>query len=194
MRLPTLRTLSLAAALAVGAAALVGCTTTTQNDPAASRAERQAIDANVDATMKRLYDNVSDARELVAGSKGVLVFPSVVGGSLIVGAEHGKGALRVAGKTADYYSTTSGSIGLQAGAQSRAIIYVFNTTEALEKFRASSGWAAGVDATVAIANVGANGRIDTKTAQAPIVGFVLNNVGIEAGVSLQGSKITRIAP
>lgn len=193
MRLPHLRTLSLAAAVALGGATLVACTTT-QHDPAASRADRQAIDANTNATLAKLYDNVSDSRELVANAKGVLVFPSVVGGSLIVGAEHGKGALRVGNQTVDYYSTTGGSIGFQAGAQSRAIIYVFNTTEALEKFRASSGWVAGVDATVALANVGANGRLDTKSAQAPIVGFVFNNVGLEAGVSLQGSKISRIAP
>ena len=74
------------------------------------------MDAQVDAALNRLYNTVPGSRELVARSKGVLVFPAVVGGSFIVGAEYGRGALRVDGKTLDYYSTTAASIGLQAGA------------------------------------------------------------------------------
>ena len=71
--------------------------------------------------------------------------------------------------------------------------YVFTTQDALDKFRASNGWTAGVDATVAVAQIGANGTVDTRTLQQPVVAFVLNNAGLEAGVSLQGSKITKIA-
>ena len=194
MRMPTARTTTLALAVALGAATLSACSTTAPADPAASASARRAIDANVNATMTKLYANVPDARELVQNAKGVLVFPNQIGGAFVIGAEYGKGALRVNNQTVDYYSMTSGSLGLQIGGQSRAIIYLFNTTDALEKFRASSGWVAGADATVAAANVGANGHIDSKSAQAPVVSFVLNNVGLEAGLSLEGSKITRIAP
>ena len=154
---------------------------------------RASVDAQVDAALSRLYTTVPGSRELVARSKGVLVFPAVVGGSFIVGAEYGRGALRADGRTLDYYSTTAASIGLQAGAQSKAVYYVFTTQEALDKFRASTGWTAGVDATVAVAQVGANGTVDTRTLQQPVVAFVLNNAGLEAGVSLQGAKITKIA-
>ncbi len=59
------------------------------------------------------------------------------------------------------YSTTAGSIGFQAGGQSKAVIYVFNTREALEKFKNSKGWTAGVDATVAVGKIGANGSGST---------------------------------
>ena len=62
------------------------------------------------------------------------------------------------------------------------------------EFRASNGWTVGADATVAVATVGANGSIDTQTIQAPVVSFVMNNAGVDAGVSLQGSKISRINP
>ena len=154
---------------------------------------RASVDAQVDAALSRLYTTVPGSRELVARSKGVLVFPAVVGGSFIVGAEYGRGALRADGRTLDYYRTTAASIGLQAGAQSKAVYYVFTTQEALDKFRASTGWTAGVDATVAVAQVGANGTVDTRTLQQPVVAFVLNNAGLEAGVSLQGAKITKIA-
>ena len=48
------------------------------------------------------------------------------------------------------------------------------------------------DATVAAATFGANGSIDTNTIQQPVVGFVLTNVGLEAGVSISGAKISEI--
>ena len=100
--------------------------------------------------------------------------------------------MRVGGRTVEQYAHTGGSIGLQAGAQTRAEIVLFMTPDALEKFRASKGWTAGADATIAVAHIGANGMIDTETGKQPIVGFVLNNTGLMAGVSLQGAKLSKL--
>ncbi|MOA66624.1 hypothetical protein D3C78_1934550 [compost metagenome] len=72
------------------------------------------------------------------------------------------------------------------------MVYIFNTQEALDKFVNGNGWSAGVDATVAVGRVGANGVIDTNTAQAPVSSFVMTNAGLEAGVSLQGARIHKI--
>ena len=69
---------------------------------------------------------------------------------------------------------------------------MFLTPEAYDKFVRSNGWTAGVDATVALATIGANGVLDTNTAQSPIVGFVMTNAGLMAGLSLEGSKITKL--
>lgn len=187
-----LRTLAAATAVALCSFASVGCTTTRLDDNARTSASRASLDAQVDASLLKLYDTAPGSRELVATSRGVLVFPSVVGASLGIGAEYGRGALRVNGRTQGYFSTTAGSVGLQAGAQSKAVIYLFTTQQALDRFRSSSGWTVGADATVAVATVGANGSIDTNTAQQPVVGFVLTNLGLEAGVSLQGAKISQI--
>lgn len=192
MYIKHLRTFGAVAAVALCSIAFVGCTTTRPDDRASATSSRSSIDAQVDATLSKLYDTVAGSRELVGKSRGVLVFPSVVGASLVVGAEYGRGALRVGGRTQGYYSTTAGSIGFQAGAQSKAVIYLFTTQEALDKFRNSSGWTAGVDATVAVATIGANGNIDTNTMRQPVVGFVLTNVGLEAGVSVQGAKISPV--
>jgi lipid-binding SYLF domain-containing protein len=187
-----LQTLGIAAALALGSVAMTGCTTTTNNTQASAQSARTAIDSNVDATLSRLYNSVPGTREMVQKAAGVLVFPSVVGGSFVVGAQYGRGSLRVDGRTEAYYSTTAGSIGFQAGGQSKAVIYVFNNREALDKFRASRGWTVGADATVTVATIGANASVNTYTAQQPIVGYVLTNVGLEAGASVQGAKITRV--
>lgn len=187
------RTLATITAVAAASVLFAGCTTTRPGDSGTSSSSRTSIDAQVDASLSKLYQTVPGSREMVGKAAGVLVFPSVVGASLGVGAEYGRGALRTGGRTQAYYSTTAGSIGFQAGAQSKAVIYVFNTQESLAKFRNSKGWTAGADATVAVANIGANGAVDTNTVRQPVVGFVLTNVGLEAGVSVSGAKITEIS-
>ena len=193
MKKMNLRSIGLAVALGLGSIAMVGCTTTPKGAEASGPTARAAMDRDVDATLSRLYSTVPGTREMVQRAAGVLVFPSVVGGSFVVGAEYGKGALREGGTTTGYYSTTAGSIGFQAGGQSKAVVYVFNTGEALQKFKASNGWTAGADATVAVGKIGANGSVDTETMKQAVSSFILTNVGLEAGVSVGGSKITPIS-
>ncbi|KAG1417093.1 hypothetical protein G6F57_023765 [Rhizopus arrhizus] len=72
------------------------------------------------------------------------------------------------------------------------MVLLFMPDDAWTTFRNSSGWTVGADATVAVVNIGANGRIDTNTAQQPVVGFVMNNGGLMAGVSLAGTKISKL--
>jgi lipid-binding SYLF domain-containing protein len=179
-------------ALALAGAGISGCTTTGPSAKADAVVAHDQTEANVDATLSRLYEAAPASRQLVERAAGVLVFPSVLNVGLVVGGEHGKGVLRVDGRTVERYAHTGGSIGLQAGAQTRAEIVLFMTPDALAKFRASKGWTAGADATIAVAHVGANGMIDTETAKQPIVGFVLNNTGLMAGVSLQGAKFSKL--
>jgi lipid-binding SYLF domain-containing protein len=190
MNTPRFRAAALAAAVALGGLVLAGCTTTPAYSEASGPSARAAMDRNVESTLARLYVTVPGSRELVERSAAVLVFPSVVGGSFVVGAEYGRGALREGGGITGYYSTTAGSIGWQAGGQSKAVIYVFNTHDALNRFKSSSGWTAGVDATVTIGTIGANGSLDTRTAQQPVASFILTNVGLEAGASVGAAKVT----
>ncbi|AXE92397.1 BPSL1445 family SYLF domain-containing lipoprotein [Paraburkholderia sp. 22099] len=183
------------AALAFGGLALAGCTTTgggKQGTSSTDTSKRQSIDASVDGTMSRLYTTVKGSRELVAKARGVLVFPSVLQAGFIVGGQYGEGALRVGGSTVGYYSTATGSFGLQAGAQSKAIVFLFMTQDALDKFRNADGWSVGGDASVALVKMGANGAIDTNTATAPVEVFVMTNAGLMADLSLQGTKVSRL--
>jgi lipid-binding SYLF domain-containing protein len=187
--------LSTGAVLAASGLAMAGCTTTGQNSASSNAGnadKRRAINSDIDATLARLYSTVNGSRELVGKARGVLVFPSVVQAGFWVGGQYGNGALRVAGQTSGYYSTAGGSFGLQIGAQSKAVIFCFMTQKALEDFRNSNGWAVGGDATVAAVKVGANGNIDSSTATAPIEAFVLTNAGLMAGVTLEGTKVSRL--
>lgn len=173
---------------------LSSCTTT----PAGSdtmgdqKDKRRTIDAGVDSTLTRLYNVVPGARELVGKSNGLLVFPTVINAGIGLGGQYGEGALRVGGKSVGYYSTASASVGLQAGAQSKAIVFLFMTAEALDRFRSSEGWSAGADASVAVLKVGANGNVDTGTATGQINAFVLTNGGLMAGATVDGTKVTRL--
>jgi lipid-binding SYLF domain-containing protein len=187
--------LSSSAALAASGLALAGCTTTPPGSDTGAVQDadkRQSINAGVDETLSRLFQTVHGSRELAAKAQGVLVFPKVIAAGFWVGGQYGQGSLRVAGRPTGYYSIAGGSFGLQIGAQSKAIVFFFMTQDALNKFRDSQGWAAGGDATVAVAKIGANGDIDTSTATSPVEAFVLTNAGLMAGVSLEGTKISRL--
>jgi lipid-binding SYLF domain-containing protein len=150
------------------------------------------IDASVDVAIERFYKQVKGAEKYVKASKGMLVMPNVVKGAFIVGGEYGEGALRIGGKTVDYYNTISGSIGFQIGGQSKDIILLFMTDEALKKFRASKGWEAGVDGNVALISAGAGERADTTTSKGTIIGFVFDAKGLIADISIKGAKFSKV--
>lgn len=191
------------AAIASAAFLIGGCTTTASTQgagspqqaagmtPLTSEAKRD-IANGYDDTLRRLYDSTPGSRDLVARAAGVLIFPRAISAGLIVGGEYGKGELRVGNRQSGYYSTITGSLGLQVGAQSRALVLLFMTQESLDKFRRSQGWSAGVDASVAVLKVGANGTIDVNATREPIVGFVMSNAGLMAALNFEGTKITPI--
>jgi lipid-binding SYLF domain-containing protein len=150
------------------------------------------IDASADAAMDRFYKLVKDGKEVVAKSKGILVLPNVKKGALIIGAEYGQGAMRIGGKTVEYYSMGSGSVGLQIGGQSKDIIIAFMSSEALEKFRSSKGWEAGVDGGITLIQHGESGGAITAMANEPIVAFVLDAKGLMLDVSMKGAKFNKL--
>jgi lipid-binding SYLF domain-containing protein len=160
--------------------------------PRSEAASKARIDASVEATLKDFFSRVRGSRELVTKSAAVLVFPSVIRAGIGIGGEYGEGALLTRERTVDYYNIVSGSIGFQLGAQSRSIIIVFMTPEALDSFRRTWGWRAGVDASIAIITVGAGGSIDTSRLASPVVGFIFDGTGLMFNLTLDGSKITQI--
>lgn len=194
MKTPTsaMRRNLLVAAAGIPLLATIGCTTAITRGASDPSDKRRQIDAAVDATLNRLYQEVRASRELASKAHGVLVFPSILAAGLVVGGEYGEGALRVRGRTEGYYRTTSASFGFQAGAQSKALVMLFMTQDALDKFRAADGWTAGVDASVALLKVGANGEIDTNSIRAPVSIFALTNAGLMYNLTLEGTKVTRL--
>jgi lipid-binding SYLF domain-containing protein len=180
---------SLTAVALVGS--LAGCNTTSTPTEAASK--RHEIDTGVDAALGKLYNSTPGSQAQAANAKAILVFPSVISAGLVVGGEYGEGALREKGTSVGYYKTSTASFGLTIGAQSKAVILMFMTQDALQNFQMKDkGWTAGVDGSVAVAKTGANGTLDTATTNAPIVGFVLTNSGLMANLSFEGTKVSKL--
>ena len=195
--------LALAFAAALSLLAAGGCSTTASTSTAAtgnpvtgrgpiSDDTKRQIDEGYRTTLERLFETTPGSRELVAKARGVLVFPRVLAAGFVVGGEYGEGQLRTNGMVNGYYRTTTGSLGLQIGAQSKSLVFLFLTQDALDKFLAGNGWAGGVDASVAVLKVGANGAVDVNAARAPTVAFVMTNAGLMANLNVEGTKVTRI--
>jgi lipid-binding SYLF domain-containing protein len=159
---------------------------------AQARSARE-IDVSVEVALDRFKNEVPGANEFLANAKGVLVIPNIIRIGFGFGGEYGEGALIIDGKTVDYYSIAAGSFGFQFGAQSKNLVMVFMEENALNNFRDSLGWRAGVDGSVALVNIGAGGSVDTKNVQHPIVGFVFGVKGLMVNLSLEGSKFTKIS-
>jgi len=176
-------------AVTIGILMILGMMAFTDTAIAASAVE---IDAKADSTLKMFFEKVGPAKELSAKSKGILVFPDVIKAGFGIGGEYGEGALRINGKTVEYYNTAAASIGLQLGAQEKAIILLFMDGKALDDFRKSDGWEAGVDGSVAVVEWGTGGSIDTTNIKDPIIGFVFGNKGLMFNLTLEGSKMSKI--
>jgi lipid-binding SYLF domain-containing protein len=153
----------------------------------ASKTDREVADAIV-----VFKEEVNGSEIFLNQAAGYLVFPRVIKVGLGFGAETGEGALIVGGKTIDYYRTTAGSFGLQAGAQAKSIVIAFMTQGALQKFRNSSGWKAGVDGSVALIDLGVGKTIETDNVKDPVVGFIFGSKGLMYNLTLEGSKFTKL--
>lgn len=154
----------------------------------AMAATAEEIDARVDSTLKIFRLKVPGADQYLSVAKGVLIFPSVFRAGIGVGGEYGEGALRINGKTVEYWSTASASIGFTFGAQTKSLILIFLNEEELIKFRHSEGWRAGVDGSVAFVEWGKSENVDTINTRDPILGFAFGNKGLMANIALEGSK------
>jgi len=160
---------------------------------AATMAHTKAeIDRSADRALKHFYAMDPSHRELVGKAAGVLIFGHVTKGGVGVGGEYGEGILRVQGRTVDYYSVASASVGLTLGVASHREIILFMTQGALDHFTNSEGWSAGGDSAIAVVSKGAGGHYDATSLGKPILGFVFSEKGLLGDLSLEGTKVTKI--
>jgi lipid-binding SYLF domain-containing protein len=155
-------------------------------------AAREVLDAEVNVALDDLYKQNPAARGLGETAAGILVFPRIYKAGIVVGGTFGDGALRVQGQTAQYYRATGVSWGLQLGGQIQTQVLMFMTPDALDQFRASENWQAGVDGSVALIKLGAGKAVDTTTTRESIVGFIYDNQGLMGDLSFKGVKYWKI--
>ena len=152
------------------------------------------IDAAIESAIDRFTNEIQGGQTYLDGARGILVIPKMIKAGLVLGLEYGEGALVVDNIKVQYYRAFSGSLGLQLGIGSKDLIILFYDDEAMDDFLYSSGWQVGVDGSVALLDMGAGGSLDSTESQDPIVGFVFGHKGLIAGLSLEGTKFTKIWP
>ena len=152
------------------------------------------IDAAIENSLKRFTEEVQGGDSYLEGARGVLVIPRMWKAGVLIGFEFGEGALIVDGIKVQYYKALTTSLGLQVGVGSKDLIMLFFDDTAMDNFLYSSGWEVGVDGAVALWTMGVAGAADTITIKDPIIGFVFGQKGLLAGVSIEGTKFTKIWP
>ena len=188
--------LLLAIATAASAALMPGCVPAdpvTQANSANASASRISRDAR--AALRSLCAQNPGARALKTHAKGVLVFPSVVKAGLIVGGQGGNGAMiRDTGEISGFYQTAAASYGLQAGVQEFGYALFLMDDDAFRNINRSGGWEIGSAPSLVIVDQGMATSLTTATVNKGTYAFFFNQRGLMGGLSLQGSKITRIHP
>ena len=152
------------------------------------------IDAAIESAMERFSEEIQGSDSYLDGARGILVIPKMIKAGVILGMEYGEGALIVDDVKVQYFRAFTTSLGLQVGVGSKDMIILFFDDQAMDDFLYSSGWEVGVDGSIAFLSMGIGGSIDTIESQDPIVGFVFGHKGIIAGMSMEGTKFTKIWP
>jgi lipid-binding SYLF domain-containing protein len=189
----TIQRLAFGAITTVSALCLSNCAHEPVTQANASHASGSQISRDSHAALNHLYSQDANARRLGRIAAGVLVFPEIVKGGFVFGAEGGNGALIQGGKTTRYYQTAGASFGLQAGVQKFGYaLFLMNRSE-LAKLDQAGGWDVGSSPTVVVWDRGKSTEMSTATGGKSYAYF-FDQKGLMAGVGLKGSKITRIHP
>jgi lipid-binding SYLF domain-containing protein len=151
------------------------------------------LDADAEATMAQFKADTEGVAEVLADAKGILVCPKITKAGLGFGAEGGECVLVTGASEKIYYGTFGVKGGFIAGIQSHSMILALNTDEALARFTSGKReWELGVDASVAVAEYGAGGDLDTSNLKSAIVSFIFGQKGLMADVTFKGSRFKKL--
>ena len=160
----------------------------------AQAADTTQLLAHANATVTTLrHDSVfGDARNAVRGARAILIFPSLVKGGFIFGAEGGDGVLlartRHGWSSPAFYSMGSASFGLQAGLQDAQVVMIIMTDRALRAVQRSKfKFGAGAGLTVVTLGAGVEGA--TSGNMSGDIVLWSKSKGVYGGLSINGSVI-----
>jgi lipid-binding SYLF domain-containing protein len=161
--------------------------------PAQAADTRQLL-AHANATVTTLrHDSVfGDARRNLRRARAVLIFPSLVKGGFIFGAEGGDGVLlartRHGWSSPAFYSMGSASFGFQAGLQDAQVVMIIMTDRALRAVeRSKFKFGAGAGLTVVTLGAGVEGATSGNLTGDIIVWS--KSKGVYGGISINGSVV-----
>lgn len=176
--------------LAFIVATLAVVTTSVMSQAGAATAED--LDRDSLQALQTLYKAEPVAETLAKSAKAVLVFPNIVKAGLVFGGSYGEGVLLKGSKVVDYYNSVTGSWGLQLGAQSYGYAVFLMTDKAVRYIEDTKGWEVGVGPTVVVVDEGVAKNLSSSSLKDDAYAFIFSQQGLMAGVSIEGTKISRI--
>ncbi len=185
-----IRNLFLATSLALATVVTATATVATMDRAHAATAEDLNADAN--QALQKLYRTNPVAKDISEKAKAVLVFPNIVKAGLVFGGAYGEGVLQKGSTVDGYYNSVTGSWGLQAGAQSYGYVVFLMNDKAVKYLKDSHGWEIGVGPTVVVVDEGVAKNLSTSTLKDDAYAFIFDQKGLMAGVSIEGTKISKI--
>jgi lipid-binding SYLF domain-containing protein len=136
-------------------------------------------------------DKYSAMRDQIQNARGVLIYPQVLKGGLIIGGSGGTGVLLVREhREGDFsypafYTMGSVSIGLQIGGESAEVVLLVFTKHGIDSLLTSK-FKLGGDVSIALGPVGAGAKGDITT---DFIYFAKSK-GVYAGLNLDGSFLS----
>lgn len=160
--------------------------------PAYAAASAEDLANEAENALQMLYRTNPTAKQISTSARAILVFPNIIKAGLVFGASYGEGVLRSGPRVIDYYNSVSASWGLQAGAQSFGYVVFLMNDKAVEYLRQSNGWELGIGPTLVVVNEGIAKNLSSSTLKDDAYAFIFDQTGLMAGLSIEGTKITRI--
>ena len=140
------------------------------------------LDSDATAALNRLYAKNPAAKELGSKAKAILIFPDILKGGFMIGAQHGNGVLRQNTRTTGYFNTVGASYGYQAGLQTYGYALFLMTDAAMANLHNTAGWEIGSGPSVVVVDEGMATSLTTSTLREDVYAFVFNQSGLMAGV------------
>jgi lipid-binding SYLF domain-containing protein len=158
----------------------------------ANAATADDLNRDCDHALRMLYRTNPVAADLAKSARAILIFPNIVKAGFVFGGAYGEGELKQGPKIDGYYNSFTGSWGLQAGAQSYGYAVFLMSDRAVSYIHRSQGWEIGTGPTVVIVNEGVAKNLTTSTLKDDAYAFIFDQQGLMAGLSIEGTKISRI--
>ncbi len=159
---------------------------------AAQAASAEDLNRDSAQALRQLTETNRTANDVARNARAILVFPNIVKAGLVFGGSYGEGTMMKGNRVVDYYNSVSGSWGLQAGAQSYGYVVFLMNNKAVEYVEKTAGFEIGVGPTVVIVDEGVAKNLSTSTLKDDAYAFIFNQQGLMAGISIEGTKISRI--
>jgi lipid-binding SYLF domain-containing protein len=151
---------------------------------AADDKEVKKLQADVDTTLATFKKADSTLADQLKKSAGYVVFPSVGKGGFIFGGAHGNGLVYEKGKLIGRASLTQVTVGAQIGGQELSELILFETKDAVAKFKESQfAMSAQVSAVAAAEGASKNAKYVEG-----IMVFTKAKAGLMAEASVGGQK------